>query len=312
MVGFMSKAMNLFGLNKDKGAETGTEVQAGNLEQFLSELPSKIGYDVSFKRKETSEPGIHFNIEGSELESFLGENCEMLDALAHVSMRVLRRTEGVSNTPVEEGQENIFRVTFDAAGFRDKKATELKEIAATQRQRVIETGGKPSYIKALGPADRKIIHTHLADLGEVTSESIGRGNFKRIRVKLKDDSQFKVARAETSDSGDSQQTQQGDGGQRRGRFGGGGGGQRGGFNNRGPRRGPGGNSGGGGQRGGQGRRPYGNNPRNDNGQEINGNVAPDLNMYQNENDSVDDNIGNRLAPGESSPFYTNDQNGQNK
>lgn len=202
----------------------------------------------------------------------------------------------------------FFRVTFDAAGFRDKKAAELKEIAATQRQRVIETGGKPSYIKALGPADRKVIHTHLAELGEVTSESIGRGNFKRIRVKLKDDSQFKVARPDNSDNMEGQSMNQGEGGQRRGRFGGGGGGggQRGGFNNRGPRRGPGPN-GGGNRGGGQGRRPYGNNDRG-NGQEINGNVAPDLNMYQND----DDNIGNRLAPGESSPFFNNNEDGQNK
>ena len=36
-----------------------------------------------------------------------------------------------------------------------------------------------------------MIHTHLAELGEVTSESIGRGNFKRIRVKLLPNSKHK-------------------------------------------------------------------------------------------------------------------------
>ena len=207
-------------------------------------------------------------------------------------MRVLRRTEGVSNAPVEEGQENVFRVTFDAAGFRDKKAAELKELAAAQRQRVIETGGKPSYIRALGPADRKIIHTHLAELGEVTSESIGRGNFKRIRVRLKDDSQYKVARPARAEGAEGEGAQGGEGGgMRRNRFGGG----RSGFH-RGGRRG-------GGRGENRGRRPYNNAERDLNG-EINGNVAPDLDMYQDDN-NIDDNIGNRLAPGESSPFSSN-------
>jgi predicted RNA-binding protein Jag len=302
MVGFMKSALNLFGLNKKEGE--GSTEGGVHLDEFLSELPQKMGFDVSFKKKDTSEPGVHFEVEGSEVDSFLGENCEMLDALSHVAMRVLRRNEGVSNTPIEEGQETIFRVTFDAGGFRDKKSAELKELAATQRQRVIESGGKPSYVRALGPSERKIIHTALADLGEVTSESIGRGNFKRIRIRLKDDSTFR--RAPTAEGNEQAAEGANNPQQRRPQFNAGGG-------NRGPRRegGQGQNRGGGNRgprrEGGQGQNRGPRRPQHHNDSEINGNVAPDLNMYQQE----DDNRGNRLAPGESSPYY-NPNNSGNK
>jgi hypothetical protein len=215
------------------------------------------------------------------MDSFLGDNCEMLDALAHLSMRVLRRNEGLSNAPAAEGAEAL-RVTFDCAGFRDKKAQELRELASAQRDKVIESGGKPAYIRALGPSERKIIHTALADLGEVTSESIGRGNFKRIRVKLKDDSQFRrepEARQPRMDG-------EGGGGQQRSANGGGGGG-------RGRR----------GGRGGRGRGPGQGGGNYNNGGEVNGNVARDERNY--EVDAPDDNIGNRLRPGEEPAFrYT--------
>ena len=305
MVGFMKSALNLFGLNKKEGAATGGGV---DLEQFLTELPQLMGYDVSFKRSEKSEPGLHFEVEGSEADSFLGESCEMLDALAHVSMRVLRRNEGVSNAPAAESSAEAFRVTFDAAGgFRDKKAQELKELATSQRLKVIESGGKPAYIRALGPSERKIIHTTLVDLGEVTSESIGRGNFKRIRIKLKDDSPLRrdpPPRSASADGngGGQREPGNGGGGQRRGGQGGGQGGGR----------GRGGQGGGGrGRFNNENRGPRGPN-RGGNESEINGNLAPNLDLYDSH---PDDNIGNRLKPGEQPAFFQTparyDDNGNN-
>jgi len=315
MVGFMKSVKNMFGI-KDGGGVAGG---VGSLDDFLSELPQQLGFDVRFVRAEKEGSAYHYEVEGEEADSFLGANTEMLDALAHVCMRVLRRNEGLSNAPAEEG-ENVFRVTFDAKGFRDKKAQELKDLAAAQRQKVIDSGGKPSYIKALGPSERKIIHTTLADLGEVTSESIGRGNFKRIRVKLKDDSQFRrEVEASAEDNGDG-----GDGvGPRRNnnnnRSGGGGGQQRGGRNNNNNRGGGSGGSGRGGRGGGRnfaggsggGQQRGGGRFGGENG----GFRGPsDINSQGNyaSNDAVedvvDDNIGNRLAPGEEPVFpYTGDK-----
>jgi spoIIIJ-associated protein len=276
MVGFMKSALGLFGLNKKEGE---APAEAIDLEAFLEELPRRMGFDVSIKKTHSDLSPWHFEVEGPESDSFLGSSTEMLDALAHVSMRVLRRNEGASNVPTAESGEG-FRVSFDAGGFRESKAQELKSLAAEQRQRVIDSGGKPSYIKALGPSERKIIHTHLAELGDVTSESIGRGTFKRIRVRIKDDSPFKRAQPEgestdTAAEASPAPARMDRGGRRQGHGEGGRGGQRGGGGGRGPR----GRNGSGGGR-------------------FRGGDAPRFNR----DGTVDDNVGNRLAPGER-PMY---------
>jgi len=266
MVGFMKSALNLFGL---KGKEGVTDV---GLEEFLNQLPEQMGYSVSFKRSEGDDKGYYFEVDGEEVDSFLGDSSDMLDALAHISMRVLRKTEGLANAPTGESQD-MLRVIFDSRGFRDKKTKELQEFAAAQRQKVIDSGGKPAYIPALGPSERKVVHTHLADLGEVLSESIGRGNFKRIRVRLKEDSTFRKPQ-EPRANGQMQHAGGGGGRGPRGNNRSNGGGR-----GRGPR--------GGGQHQGQFVRP----------QHEGNHFVP-----VNEDSQMDDNIGNRLRPGEEPLF----------
>ncbi len=300
MVGFMKSALNLFGLKNKEGA---TDV---GLDEFLTQLPEQMGYNVSFKRSEGGdEKGFYFEVDGEEVDSFLGESSDMLDALAHISMRVLRKTEGLANAPTGESQE-MLRVIFDSRGFREKKTKELQEFAAAQRQKVIESGGKPAYVPALGPSERKVVHTHLADLGEVLSESIGRGNFKRIRVRLKEDSTFRKpqepreARPQSAGPNDGGG---GGGGSRGPRHGGQGGG--------GNRNRQGGGGGGGGGRG-RGPRPggFGQEGNFERGQRapMEGNHIPPVKQESH----IDDNIGNRLRPGEEPLFKYSSSAGDKK
>lgn len=177
MVGFVKSALKVFGINNGE--------ELGSLDDFLEALPEAIGYNVRFKKKENDDGSRHYEVEGNEADEFLGSNAHMLDALAHLSMRVLRKQEGLQNEAVtEETSPEKFRVTFDAKGFREKKRADLVDLAKKIREKVIKNNGKPVYIQAMTPSERKVIHTTLAELGEVTSESIGKGNFKRIRVKL--------------------------------------------------------------------------------------------------------------------------------
>ncbi len=325
-MGFMKSAINnLLGISNKKNE--GGSGEGMSLEEFLNEIPAKLGFDVQITKVESDQPGQFFNIEGNEAQEFLGQNTEVLDALSHLSMRVLRRHEGVSNAPTTEKNEN-FRVVFDASGFRDKKIQELKDLASEFKKKVLESGGRPSYIKALSPGDRKIIHTAIAELGDVTSESIGKGNFKRIRIKIRDDSPLKKtlkpienlaegadasggAPLEGNDGNSNMGNRRHAGGQARGRgpqHGGGQGGGRG-----GPRRGPGGgpNRGRGGGGGGPNRSGQSGHFRGRGGQGPNrgpGADAPENygnrieDTYTEPAHVPDDNIGNRLRPGET-PIY---------
>ena len=283
MAGFMKSALKALGLKKDSGAPT----DSMDLGEFLAEIARLSGFDIDFSANEGAD-GTVYEITGSDAEEFLGDSSEMLEALAHISMRFQRRKAGVSNEPGAQEGASEFRISFDAGSFRERKTQELRDLAESKRQKVIEAGGKPSYINALGPAERKVIHTYITSTGDVVSESIGSGYFKRIRIRLKDDTRTEAG-----------PRSQGGGGQRRGNGGGRGQGQG------GQRRGNGGggrNGNGGGQRRGPQRDPA--QP----GFEANGNVDRPQNSYP----EVDDDIGNRLKPGEASAFtfdsHDNDTN----
>ncbi len=294
MVGFMNKALNLFGLGGKK------EGEVVDLDLFLGELANKLGYQINFKRADSAEPGTFYEIEGEEAESFVGRSTEILDALSHLCNRIVRRQLGPVAEGAQEGEKNEEellknRVVFDTAGFRTKRVEELKELARNQRERVVSSGGKPSYIPALSPSERKVIHTHLAELGDVMSESIGRGNFKRIRIRLPDDSPLRKEQPRSAEGPGN--------GPRGPRRNGGGGGQfgRGGGNRNGR-----GNNGGGGGRGrfNKNNNNYGNNNVDDN---VGNYGAPVFNDNLDEGaPMVDDNIGNRLKPGEETPYKLND------
>ncbi len=281
MAGFMKSAMNLFGIKKDGGSGPAVDM---SLEEFLDEVVSIAGFKVSFATvgEPTEEEGTKIEISGEDANEFLGNNTEMLEALAHLAMRFQRRQSAAT----DDGETRNLRVTFDCGDFRKEKSQALHSLAESKRKKVLENDGKPAYINALGPSERKIIHTYITETPDVVSESIGSGYFKRIRIRMKDDTR------KHSDGNE--------------------GGNRG---NRNSRRGP--NSGGGSNGGGRGR-GRGPNPNNrnqnrggnsdgQNQQEVNGNVLASEREYE----EIDENIGNKLAPGEEPIFSFDVDNERN-
>ena len=146
----VKSALNLFGIKNDG------ESEAISLDDFLGQLPALTGFDVSFEKSEKEDGTIHYEVVGPEADSFVSENSNMLDALAHISMRILRKQMGLSNQALgtDEERERI-RVNFDCGGFREKKVNDLQSLAEKARSKVIDQGGKPFYIPALSPSERK-------------------------------------------------------------------------------------------------------------------------------------------------------------
>lgn len=291
-MGIVKSALNLFGISK---GEDVASYQGGvqNLDEFLQGLPKALGFDIEFVRTQNEDGSHQIEIKGEERLSFLGENTQLLDSLSHLSMRVLRKQEGLSNKAVEEGTDlSRYRVTVDAEGFRERHHENLRKIAEKAKEKVMANNGRPAYISALSPSERRIIHTHLATLGEVTSESIGNGTFKRIRVKL-----INEAPRQSREGGEGREERRGGGGGG-GRRGGGRGGFGGGGRRDRSRQGGGGGGTGGYRPGVAPRNMQGNNEvrksRFDDYQpdfdEVNGNVAVNPQV---QDDDIDDNFGNR-------------------
>jgi spoIIIJ-associated protein len=72
---------------------------------------------------------------------------------------------------------------IDGAGLRDAREEELRTLARAAGERVLASGA-PELLDPLPPAERRIVHLTLADDPRLTTESLGHGVEKRLRIAL--------------------------------------------------------------------------------------------------------------------------------
>ena len=77
--------------------------------------------------------------------------------------------------------EERMSISVDCDGFREQADIELIKLADKLKNIVLKKK-KSVYFRALPPKDRKLIHQHLADDGRVSSQSVGDGLFKKIKI----------------------------------------------------------------------------------------------------------------------------------
>lgn len=141
-------------------------------EQLLNSIFESSRFDVRATASD-SETGCIVSIEGSDSEILLNQGGELLDALQHIANQAYGR-----NLP--KGQ----RIVCDANNYRAARESELRAMAEHAARQVRST----SAAFVFGPMDaseRRVIHLSLADEEDLTTESIGEGNSRRLRVALK-------------------------------------------------------------------------------------------------------------------------------
>jgi len=108
-------------------------------------------------------------IDGPDAEELVGDRGSILDAIQHLAQRfALRGGEGL-------------RVRVDVAGFRDRREDELREQADRAAERAL-ADGRPTALPAMSAADRRVVHEHLRDRGDVETHSEGEEPQRRLIV----------------------------------------------------------------------------------------------------------------------------------
>lgn len=131
------------------------EIAADYLEELLdiADLDGDIDMDVEGDRAAVS-------IVGDGLESLVGSEGEVLDALQELTrLAVLRET----------GERS--RLMLDIGGYRAARRAELVELA-NRAVEVVRESGDPESLGAMTPFERKVIHDAVAAAG-LRSESEG-------------------------------------------------------------------------------------------------------------------------------------------
>ena len=111
-------------------------------------------------------------LSGHDRELVVADRGRVLLAVQHLLSRLVRGD--LEETP---------DLRVDSEGFQDLREETLRDLAQRAADRVRENR-RPWLLEPMAPDERRIVHLTLADDPAVTTESLGEGYFKRVRVQL--------------------------------------------------------------------------------------------------------------------------------
>jgi spoIIIJ-associated protein len=147
------------------------------IEQFLTPLLNRSGFDVSYELRspenphpEVENPDVTVVFSGEDVELLLANRAELLLALEHLSMEALR-------LPFEDHS----LISFDANDYRLLRVEELRMSALAAAEKVKRTR-IPFHFNPMTSRERRIIHLALREEKDLRSESVGVGPARAVVV----------------------------------------------------------------------------------------------------------------------------------
>ena len=113
------------------------------------------------------------DVAGEDSGLLIGKRGETLRALQFVVNMVLsRQVQGDSH------------LIIDVERYRERRAKTVEALATRVAERVVSTGSSVT-MEPMSPAERRVVHMTLAEHPEVTTESDGIGENRRVTVMLR-------------------------------------------------------------------------------------------------------------------------------
>jgi spoIIIJ-associated protein len=145
----------------------------GFLDSTLQTGGIKLTYDIQDAKPADDDfetPDVTVKFSGADVELLLSNRAELLLALEHVTMEMLRMPS-----------EDHSRISFDANDYRLLRIEELRISAVTAAERVVHTGTAFRF-NPMNSRERRVIHLALRNNAAIRSESGGTGPGRHVVV----------------------------------------------------------------------------------------------------------------------------------
>lgn len=155
--------------NPGQGASAEPEDPAEVLEDLLAEVADAMDLDVEIEVTE-ADGVLSGCLRGDDLGVFIGRRGQTIDAVQHLAQRIV----------FHEGPSDV-RVVIDADGYRERRAESLcaeGDYAATEALRT----GRPVELDPMPASERRVVHEHLRERGDVQTHSEGEEPERRLVV----------------------------------------------------------------------------------------------------------------------------------
>lgn len=147
------------------------------IDGFLGATLQAGGFDLEYDLQDVQSgdgdfetPDVMVRFTGPDVDLLLSNRAELLLALEHVTMEMLRMPS-----------EDHSRISFDANDYRLLRIEELRLSAQTAAEKVKRTG-QPFRFNPMNSRERRVIHLALRSETEVRSESLGSGPQRQVIV----------------------------------------------------------------------------------------------------------------------------------
>ena len=137
---------------------------------YLTPIFKQMGVEeFSFTAVKKGEATI-LRVTGEHMGALIGRRGETMESLSYLASLVINRMEGP-----------YVKLGLDVGGYRNKREDDLSALAKRIADRVIRTGCYYE-MEPMNPYERHIIHTAIADIEGVRSESKGEGPTRHIVI----------------------------------------------------------------------------------------------------------------------------------
>ena len=133
----------------------------------------KITAEVSVLQANTGELPVTLNIEGEDLGVLIGRRGQALASLQHV-VRLI----------VAEKLKVWVPINVDIAGYKKRRYESLQNLALRLAEQV-KRDRRLIMLEPMPADERRIIHLTLADHPDVTTQSMGEGDMRKVAILLK-------------------------------------------------------------------------------------------------------------------------------
>ena len=141
-----------------------------NAVKYLTKVLTALGAE-DFKIETTlNGETVFLDIVGEKLGVVIGRRGETLDALQYLTILASNKAE-----------ESYCRISFDCNGYRAKRKETLEALAVKTANRVLKQGRRVT-LEPMNPYERRIIHSKVAEIEGVFSNSIGEEPFRKVVI----------------------------------------------------------------------------------------------------------------------------------
>ena len=155
------------------GADAGEQTAAALATAAVGRILESAGVNVTRTLRSAHDPeagGPVIDLAGEDSGLLIGRRGQTLQALQFLVTLIVRKELG----------EDV-RVVLDVENYRQRRENSLRDMAAKVADRVAESK-RSITLEPMPPADRRIIHTSLAQHPGVRTESAGEGDNRKVTI----------------------------------------------------------------------------------------------------------------------------------